>query len=575
MIEPRYNNLSLLFANRVFRIPQYQRFYSWHPKQRADLFNDLKKLIKGPADQHHFMATIVCHRTPTTFPIGTANYQLYDVVDGQQRLTTLILLLKCIELALPAESDDRSDLGKILVKRDQLLILLQTNNANEHIFNQFIRNGTEPEPSSLVTHSDRNLGQCITDCKNFLAEWIQTRNIPELMQLVLHRLGFVVYDTEDSRAVYTLFEVLNSRGLAVDWLDKAKSVLMGKAFELGQSETAKQAEIESLQKIWGQIYLELASEDVPGEEILRIMATLYYGPSHGKPRSAEDSLEELRGHCENSGDPQAISMKLFDISKRLVGLYKDIQLGAVTEVLQARLLGIAILSAPNLTGAEREKLLEQWERVTFRIFGLLQKDSRTKVGEYLRAGNKIMTNDESTRTYDQIMGEIKSLGADYPAMETVERALAGVDFYESPEACRYFLWNYEEYLAKKMGNSATFDEHERASIWKKRASDSIEHIFPQNPAAESYWQGRMQNEEGEDVEIHPNVGRIGNLILLPSPLNSEAKTRPFPEKKKTYEKHHVRMIDEVLNRQDWDLSEIKSREKVLIEWAKTRWADIP
>ena len=134
MIEPRYNNLSLLFANRVFRIPQYQRFYIWHPKQRSDLFNDLRKLIKGPGDQHHFMATIVCHRTPTTFPIGTANYQLSDVVDGQQRLTTLIILLKCIELALPAESDDRADLTKILVKRDQLLILLQTNNANEHIF---------------------------------------------------------------------------------------------------------------------------------------------------------------------------------------------------------------------------------------------------------------------------------------------------------------------------------------------------------------------------------------------------------------------------------------------------------
>ena len=441
-------------------------------------------------------------------------------------------------------------------------------------FNQFIRNGAEPVVSELITHSDRNLAQCIEDCEAFVSDWSQTRNIPELMQLVLHRLGFVVYDTEDSRAVYTLFEVLNSRGLAVDWLDKAKSVLMGKAFELGQSETAKHAEIEALQKIWGQIYLELASEDVPGEEILRIMATLYYGPSHGKPRSAEDSLEVLRGHCESSGDPQAISMKLLDISKKLVGLYKNIQLGAVTEVLQARLLAIAILGAPNVTQGERDKLLDQWERVTFRIFGLLRKDSRTKVGEYLRAGNKIITKDESARTYDQIMAEIRLLGADYPAEETVERALAGVDFYESPEACRYFLWNYEEHLATKMGNSATFDEHERAAIWRKRASDSIEHIFPQNPSSEPYWQGRMRNEEGEEVNLYPNVGRVGNLILLPSPLNSEAKIRPFPEKKKTYEKHHLRMVDEILRLDDWNLAEIAAREKRLIEWAKKRWAEI-
>ena len=67
------------------------------------------------------------------------------------------------------------------------------------------------------------------------------------MRLVLHRLGFVVYDTEDSRVVYTVFEVLNSRGLAVDWLDKAKSVLMGRMYELSTTSMAAEAEIHSLQ----------------------------------------------------------------------------------------------------------------------------------------------------------------------------------------------------------------------------------------------------------------------------------------------------------------------------------------
>src|ERR1035438_6066566 len=185
MIEPRYNVLSLLFANRVFRIPQYQRFYSWHPKQRLDLFNDPRKLVKGPTDQHHFMATIVCHKTLTSFPIGTAQYQLYDVVDGQQRLTTLILLLKCIELALPPQSEDRAELAKVLVKRDGHLILLQTNNANEHIFNRFIREGIEPKDDELKTYSDLNLARCITDCNEFASDWSKTRNLSELMQLVL------------------------------------------------------------------------------------------------------------------------------------------------------------------------------------------------------------------------------------------------------------------------------------------------------------------------------------------------------------------------------------------------------
>src|SRR5690348_11452764 len=98
MLEPRYGVLQTLFADRVFRIPHYQRFYSWQARQREDLFADIKKLAKGSEDQHHFMATIVCHRTAETKDVGAARYQVHDVVDGQQRLTTLIVLLKSIEL---------------------------------------------------------------------------------------------------------------------------------------------------------------------------------------------------------------------------------------------------------------------------------------------------------------------------------------------------------------------------------------------------------------------------------------------------------------------------------------------
>ena len=60
MIEPKYQTLNALFSDRVFRIPEYQRFYSWLPKQREDLFGDIRELAKKGEDRHHFMATIVC-----------------------------------------------------------------------------------------------------------------------------------------------------------------------------------------------------------------------------------------------------------------------------------------------------------------------------------------------------------------------------------------------------------------------------------------------------------------------------------------------------------------------------------
>lgn len=82
MIQPIYGVLQNLFADRVFRIPHYQRFYSWRSRQRQDLFSDLRKLADQGEDQHHFMATVVCYRTPETKAVGTNQYRVYDIVDG-------------------------------------------------------------------------------------------------------------------------------------------------------------------------------------------------------------------------------------------------------------------------------------------------------------------------------------------------------------------------------------------------------------------------------------------------------------------------------------------------------------
>lgn len=515
MIEPRYGVLQSLFADRVFRIPHYQRFYSWRPRQRKDLFSDLTKLAEQDEAQHHFMATVVCFRTPETRAVGTAQYRIYDIVDGQQRLTTLIIMLKCIELAMPADSPDRGELAQILVKRDGHLILLQTNNANERIFNRFIREGTHPTDADIETYSDQNLADAIADCSKFVREWAAVGRLSVLLSLALHRLGFVVHDTEDSRAVYTVFEVLNSRGLAVDWLDKSKSALMGRAFELAASPESAAAEIQSLQNLWGQIYREMAKQNVPGEEILRVTATLYYGPGAGKPRSAEDSLDQLRAECETFEKPREVSERLLDVARKLSAVHGNVFLGPVTDILHARILAVAIMSANGVNDEERTQLLDQWERVTFRIFGLYGKDARTKVGNYVRLAASIVTEDLQTRTYNQIMAKMRALGADYPVDGAIEEGLAQQDCYErSPELCRYVLWHYEEHLAQRLGAGATIDEHERNAIWKKRASDSVEHIFPQNPWRVTGWNGKMCRADGVEQNVLFHVGRIGNLGRL-------------------------------------------------------------
>ena len=87
-IHPEYLTFGKLINNRLFRIPEYQRAYSWESNQRKDLFGDIKKTrLNGGSE--HYMATVVTLRKNTEL-IGTDKHQISEIVDGQQRITTLI-----------------------------------------------------------------------------------------------------------------------------------------------------------------------------------------------------------------------------------------------------------------------------------------------------------------------------------------------------------------------------------------------------------------------------------------------------------------------------------------------------
>lgn len=574
MIQPAYKTLQELFADRVFRIPHYQRFYSWQKKQRDDLFHDLKKLSNRNDDNHHFMATIVCHKTSEVKAVGTKEFRLYDVVDGQQRLTTLIILLKCIQLSLDNGSDEQDELGKTIVKKDGNLVLLQTNNANEHLFNAFLRHGKIPKTDEVQTHADRNLRNGIIQCRNFVKEWIvESGDVFKLLRLINNRLGFVIFDTEDNRVVYSVFEVLNSRGLAVDWLDKCKSVLMERAFEMAASDVAAQSAISSLQNLWGNIYNKIAEHPIPGEQILRVAGTLKYGPSKGKPIRPEIAIEKFRDDCDTSEKPESLARFIYASATKLVGLQSDVFYGPVTDILHARILAVAILSAEFLTDKEREKVMMQWERTTFRLYQLQGLDSRHEVGAYIRLATRINNQDEGGSRFSEIMDAFRAIGRKYPIENAVER-LPEYDCYEYPEFTRYLLWKYEEHLAGDQGSNATVDEHVRQAIWAKRAIDSIEHIFPRRPEEGGYWDGRMIDSGGEDCFVEDHVGRIGNLLLLPIAINEKAGRQPFKKKKALYEEHNLRMIQEVLKQSDWDLKQIEERERRIMDWTITQWDDL-
>jgi len=95
------DSLQSVFKNRAFVIPDYQRGYAWEREQRQDLLNDLEDLEQIEAGKIHYTGTLVLHkglRGAVKTPGQT--FEVVDIVDGQQRLTTLVILLHTIAQTL-------------------------------------------------------------------------------------------------------------------------------------------------------------------------------------------------------------------------------------------------------------------------------------------------------------------------------------------------------------------------------------------------------------------------------------------------------------------------------------------
>ena len=420
-IQPRYLTLTELLEKRLFRIPPYQRAYSWQRKQRDDMFDDISQLKDRPEDSFHFMATVVGLRRDTR-TIVTDEYNIIEIVDGQQRLTTLVLLLKAIEKKLnPSvliEKRLAQDLQELLVKPDDAsLILLQTNHDRSQYFANFLRYGTSPPVKEARTLADRELLSAIHECESFVdsKKW---DNRIELLRIIKNELTFIFHEIDDEATVYTVFEVLNNRGLHVSWLDRLKSMLMSVAFEKNQGNSNEH--INELHQIWGAIYQTIGLRQGLSTEALRFGATLDSPSQISKPLGEEQAVENLRNQCENAAEAIEVSNWLLKVTKAIDRFLKHTRPSreAVSKISQARLLAVAIILR-NFSSDQEKKLLDQWEKTTFRIFGLCGKDARTRVGHYVRLAWDTLNDTEINA--DSISERIQNIseGKDYSIASTL------------------------------------------------------------------------------------------------------------------------------------------------------------
>jgi len=552
-LNPRHVTLHGLLLGRLFRIPDYQRAYAWEEKQRDDLFNDIDEVQRSGQD--HFMATVVCLARDKR-QIVADEYQAVEVVDGQQRLTTLLILLKAIEKALESDKSDQGkikrEIGELLVKGDDhSLLLLQTNHDSSNVFIDYIRQGRIHADDAIRTAADHNLVMAARECESFVERWKTEPGLITLVTILRNRLSLIYHELFDESTVYRVFEVLNSRGLDVKWIDKVKSQLMALIFIHADSGARADA-INEMRVIWKDIYWTLGLRGDLGDEALRFAGTWKSLRRPNRLLSQEDAAASISGAAGAALSTINDSGRwLKSVVEAVDKLDRDVRLRAVTRIVHARFLATAILLRQFSPEVE-VKLLSQWERVTFRIFGLAGADTRHKVGDYVRLGYDVITRKPSP---EAISAEMTSLGKEYSIKDVLEN-IDWTECYEGwTEELRYLLFRYDEYLSRKAGERINIGQWNK--IWEADPSKSIEHIEPQS----------LEKEY---------TNHLGNLTMLPPGVNSSLSDKPPKDKAATYKQCGLRgtmAVADLIESGPWNEDAVLHRAATIEAFVREEWAN--
>lgn len=238
-------------ANEKFVIPSYQRRYSWRDQQLYDLINDINAL--NGADTH-LLGSIVCLTGD-----HVAGLNSLELVDGQQRLTTISIVLECLRTRFASENahDHVQELDRLLTAKpydgDSVpKIELDTMDSVE--FREHIK---YPVPIYETNFLNARLSAAFSNIREWIAEQ-ETKDLFAFKYRLLNQAFVIRLDVSAAKDAFKLFETINNRGLQLSPTDLIKNFVLGNAARFGS------VPLESARASWSKLtgYLDRADSDV-------------------------------------------------------------------------------------------------------------------------------------------------------------------------------------------------------------------------------------------------------------------------------------------------------------------------
>ena len=599
-----------LFHKRLFRVPDYQRGYSWEAQQVEEFLEDLELL---GSQRYHYTGTVVLHGSESgTGPMdkdGNA-CDIVEIVDGQQRLTTIVLLLDGISRSLTRFSAAAKGLSRGIRQNfvatrgmnGQPLYRVSLNQDTDHFFKSNVLAELPGVEGPQIT-SERRLSAAKERIATHLATHLDAAGeagekwLQDLYTKVSTQLRFTVYKVEDEAEVGVIFEVMNDRGKPLTDLEKVKNFLLHSSFAIGIDNELTNA----VNGAWAEILRQLMAADLVSgadeDRLLRAHWLTHYNPQSRQwkgSRSVKDDLdlrrhrerreglldrlhrytEGLRASCISFCDAyqpgRPDSFQSFDgkAKTRREVVEWSAKLGRVGVIVPFLPVLLAVRERWPSDPRKYLRVLKLCEAFAFRVYRLMGYRADAGQSALFRLGYDLAHKKENfDGAVERLKRELAYWCGDEEFKDRLRATHQKIKSAYDWGGLRYFLYEYEIDLAQTQGASPIVTWHE---LRKRDLRDTIEHILPQSIEDQPYWKRRFRRRHQRYVHD------LGNLTLTKH--NSYYLNKPFRAKKgrvdakdHCYAKSPLYVERELTQWEDWRVSAIKERRARLLEWALDRW----
>ena len=523
-----------------FEIPAYQRAYAWGKEQREQLIADLKD-----ATAHYYMGHFL-------FEKSKDSQQEYLIIDGQQRMTTVVIFFSCLIHRLMKNEETKKEAN--VLKREYLINnadnqKFHTVNYDDPLFRRCIieRDDDGNDDAYLSDFSaDSSSQNNIVDCRNYFDKVFEDTDTDELKRWanILSSSRITYLEVERKEDAAQIFAFQNDRGKDLTNLEVLKSFFMLQIYLKGGN---KQKDlINSLEESFRTIYRIIVKLKTPEDFVLR-----YFWMAYSKGFNTEKTLQEIKDDYKTK--PIGAATRFLEDLANAFKFVQEVETSQDPVVINLRRENNLAWSLPVLikarvvakVGGDTMKCLQSLlENFTFRA---MVRGGRASVESRL---NRLIEGAQTEAQFrSNILRFIDELQNDYWNDKQFRDALNSGYIYNRNKACSYLLWRYEGSLQGK--------GYDKSLYWIE--DETLEHIAPQTEKGEAIANGYGVYDDNEHPEKGIESGEwlhsIGNMMLASKSHNSSMKNDPFKDKLASYGKANILMQQKEVNDQFKDVEE--------------------